>query len=104
MAKHTDIERGLATGATTRVRTFVSRFAGYLARALAGSQETRDAWAPLTGCERFEQVVSLVLTVLISVLVIVTLLRSRIGSAAWSCSRSSIRIYARIRCRPLDGA
>jgi uncharacterized membrane protein (DUF373 family) len=76
MAKHPDTERDLATGATTRSRTFVSRFSGYLARASSGGpQETRDAWALLTGYERFEQVVSLALTVLISVLVIVTLLR-----------------------------
>jgi uncharacterized membrane protein (DUF373 family) len=75
MAKHPDTERDLATGATTRSRTFVSRLSGYLARAAGGPQEARDAWALLTGYERFEQVVSLALTVLISVLVIVTLLR-----------------------------
>jgi uncharacterized membrane protein (DUF373 family) len=75
MAKHPDIERDLATGATTQSRTFVSRFSGYLARASGGPPQTRDTWALLTGYERFEQVVSLALTVLISVLVIVTLLR-----------------------------
>jgi uncharacterized membrane protein (DUF373 family) len=49
--------------------------AAFQAIASGGPQETRDAWALLNGYERFEQVVSLALTVLISVLVIVTLLR-----------------------------
>jgi uncharacterized membrane protein (DUF373 family) len=75
MAKHPDIERDLATGATTRSRTFASRFSSYLGRASGRPQDTHNAWALLTGYERFEQVVSLALTVLISVLVIITLLR-----------------------------
>jgi uncharacterized membrane protein (DUF373 family) len=75
MAKHPDIERDFAAGATTRSGTFVSRFSSYLARAFGGPQDIRNAWALLTGYERFEQAVSLALTVLISVLVIITLLR-----------------------------
>jgi uncharacterized membrane protein (DUF373 family) len=75
MAKHPDIERDLAAGATTRSRTLARRFSSYLARASGGPQDTHNAWALLTGYERFEQVVSLALSVLISVLVIITLLR-----------------------------
>jgi uncharacterized membrane protein (DUF373 family) len=74
MAKHPDVARDVPTGATMQRRTFAGRLSGYLARASGSPRETRDAWALLTGYERFEQTVSLALTVLVSVLVIVTLL------------------------------
>jgi uncharacterized membrane protein (DUF373 family) len=65
----------MATSPTTRHRPFADRFSSLLARASGASQETRDAWALLTGYELFEQAVSLALTTLVSVLVMVTLLR-----------------------------
>ena len=68
-------ERNLEAGGTTQRRTPASRVLGYLRRAVAPSQEARDTWALLTAYERFEQVISLALTSLVSVIVIATLLR-----------------------------
>src|ERR1700756_3244643 len=68
-------ERNLEAGGTTQRRTPASRVLGYLGRAVAPSQKARDTWALLNGYEQFQQVVSLTLTALVSVLVIATLLR-----------------------------
>ena len=70
--KRPDVERDLAAGAPTRSRTSASRFSSYLAYACSGPEDTLDARALLTGCERFEQVVSPALAVLISFIVIIT--------------------------------
>jgi uncharacterized membrane protein (DUF373 family) len=75
MAQDPDADRDIATSASNQLRTLAGRLSSYLARTFDAPQETRNAWALLTAYERFEQAVSLVLTVLVSVLVIVTLLR-----------------------------
>jgi uncharacterized membrane protein (DUF373 family) len=49
------------------------RFETYRSAASGTLKKTRDAWPLLTAYERFEQVVSLVLTALVSVLVLATL-------------------------------
>jgi uncharacterized membrane protein (DUF373 family) len=68
-------EQNLEAGGITQQRTPAGRILGYLGRAVAPSQEARDTWALLNGYERFQHLVSLTLTALVSVLVIMTLLR-----------------------------
>jgi uncharacterized membrane protein (DUF373 family) len=75
MATNSNEERNVPTGATAQCRTFAGRLSGYFARASTVSRKTRATWALLTGYERFEQVVSLALTALVSVLIVVTLIR-----------------------------
>jgi uncharacterized membrane protein (DUF373 family) len=75
MATNSDEDRNVATGAAAQWQTFARRFSGYFARASGVPRKTRAAWALLTGYERFEQVVSLALTALVSVLIVVTLVR-----------------------------
>jgi uncharacterized membrane protein (DUF373 family) len=74
MTNHPDGELDMATGETTRPRTWAGRLSSCFART-DGSPKARDDWALLTGYERFEQAVSLALTALVSVLVVVTLVR-----------------------------